>query len=63
MLRGVTPTAEKKCDTSALTKIAAMAKDRRVSVTPTLIIEDGLVKPGIMTSDLIEQQLVASSAQ
>ncbi|MDO8958285.1 MAG: DsbC family protein [Rhodocyclaceae bacterium] len=63
MLRGVTPTAEKKCDTAALTKIAALAKDRRVSVTPTLIFEDGLMKPGIMTTDLIEQQLVASGAK
>ncbi len=63
MLRNVTPTAEKKCDTAALTKIAAMAKDRRVNITPTMIFEDGQVKPGIMTTDLIEQQLVASGAK
>jgi thiol:disulfide interchange protein DsbC len=63
MLRNVTPTAEKKCDTAALTKIAAMAKDRRVNITPTLIFEDGLVKPGVMSSDLIEQQLAASGSK
>lgn len=60
MLRGVAPTSEKKCDTAALTEFSMLAKKRRISTTPTLIFEDGFLKPGWMPLDLLEKQLAAS---
>lgn len=60
MQRGVPPTSDKKCDTSALAQFSLLAKNRRISTTPTLIFEDGFVKPGWMPLDLLEKQLAAS---
>lgn len=61
MLRGVAPASDKKCDTAALTAFSTLAKQRRIGTTPTLIFEDGFMKPGWMPLDQIEKQLAASS--
>lgn len=61
MLKGVAPASEKKCDTAVLTEFSQLAKIRRISTTPTLIFEDGFMKPGWMPLDLLEKQLAASS--
>ena len=59
MLNGVEPKAEKACDTGALTRIAALAKQLRISVTPTLVFEDGIIRPGVLTLDQINKRLAA----
>lgn len=61
MLKGSMPARTSVCDTSALHKIAALAKELKVYVTPTMIFEDGFTKPGWMERELIEQQLLESS--
>lgn len=61
MLEGVAPASEQKCDTAALTTFSTLAKQRRISTTPTLVFEDGFMKPGWMPLDQIEQQLAESS--
>lgn len=60
MLKSMAPAPVKECDTAALTEIATLAKNRRISTTPTLIFDDGFVKPGWMPLELIEKQLAAS---
>jgi len=57
MLNGVDPKNGKACDTSALTKISMQAKKLGVNVTPTLIFEDGVIKPGTLTLELLEERL------
>jgi thiol:disulfide interchange protein DsbC len=57
MLKGVEPKTEKTCDTSALTKISMQAKKLGINLTPTLVFEDGMIKPGTMTLELIEERL------
>ena len=61
MLRGVEPQSDKACDTAALTKISMHAKKLGINVTPTLIFEDGVIKPGTLTLDLLEEHLTESS--
>ena len=61
MLRDVEPKSKMACDTSALAKISIHAKKLRVSVTPTLIFEDGVIKPGTLTLDLLEEYLTEAS--
>lgn len=61
MLRGVAPKLGKTCDTTALGKIAMLAKKLKITITPTLIFEDGVIKPGTLTLDQIEQHLVEAS--
>ena len=61
MLRGAEPHREITCDTSALGKISMHAKKLGISVTPTLIFEDGIIKPGTLTLDLIEAHLAESA--
>lgn len=61
MLKGVEPPSDKACDTAALTKISMHAKKLGISVTPTLIFEDGVIKPGTLTLELLEEHLTASS--
>lgn len=61
MLRGVEPKSEMACDTTALTKISMHAKKLRINVTPTLIFEDGVIKPGTLTLDLLEEHLAEAS--
>lgn len=55
MLNGVGPKAEINCDISALEKISEQAKKLRISVTPTLIFGDGVIKPGTLTLEQIEE--------
>lgn len=57
MLRAVEPKSDTTCDTSALTQIALQAKKLGINVTPTLIFEDGVIKPGTLTLELLEAQL------
>lgn len=61
MLDGVEPQSGKACDTTALTKISMHAKKLRINVTPTLIFEDGVIKPGTLTLDLLEEHLTEAS--
>lgn len=61
MLRGVEPQSEKACDTSALTKISLQAKKLGINLTPTLVFEDGVIKPGTLTLELLEERLTESS--
>jgi thiol:disulfide interchange protein DsbC len=57
MLRGVAPKTDNNCDTAALAEISLLAKKRRIGVTPTLIFEDGVPKPGWMPMEQIKKQL------
>ena len=61
MLRGIEPLPAKACDTAALTKISLQAEKLRINVTPTLIFEDGVIKPGTLTLELLEEHLKESS--
>ncbi|MGA9667462.1 MAG: DsbC family protein [Gallionella sp.] len=61
MLRGIAPKSGKSCDTTALTRVSMLAKKLGVTATPTLIFEDGIIRPGILTLDLLEQNLTAAS--
>jgi len=61
MLRGLEPKSEKACDTTALANITIRAKKLGISVTPTLIFEDGVIKPGTLTLDQLNEHLTASS--
>lgn len=57
MLNGIEPKSEAACDTTALAEISRHAKKLRVNVTPTLIFEDGVIKPGTLTLELLEEHL------
>lgn len=61
MLKGTLSTSRNRCDTVALTQIAALAKSLQVFVTPTMIFEDGFIQAGWMERELIEQQLTDSA--
>jgi thiol:disulfide interchange protein DsbC len=61
MLRGKEPQSENTCDTSALSKIAIQAEKLKINLTPTLIFEDGVIKPGTLTLELLEEHLAESS--
>lgn len=61
MLRDVEPLSEKVCDTAALAKITLHAKKLRINVTPTLIFEDGVIKPGTLTLEQLEQHLTEAN--
>ena len=61
MLNGVEPKSANTCDTTALTKISKHAEKLRINVTPTLIFEDGVIKPGTLTLRLLEEHLTESS--
>lgn len=63
MLKGITPASDKKCDTSALNEFSLLAKKRQIGTTPTLIFEDGVIRPGWMPQDKIEKQLNAPNSQ
>ena len=57
MLKGLDPLTESKCDTSALGRIATEAEKLKINVTPTLIFADGVIKPGTLTLELLEEHL------
>ncbi len=61
MLNGVEPRSGKSCDTSALARISAQAEKLRINVTPTLIFGDGVIKPGTLTLELLEERLAEAS--
>jgi thiol:disulfide interchange protein DsbC len=61
MLKGIEPKMEKACDTSALTKISMQAKTLGINLTPTLVFEDGTIKPGTMTLELLEERLAETN--
>jgi thiol:disulfide interchange protein DsbC len=63
MLWSIEPQSDKACDTSALSKITMHAKKLGISVTPTLIFEDGVIRPGTMKLDLIEEHLTGAIQQ
>jgi thiol:disulfide interchange protein DsbC len=63
MLNDIEPLQVPRCDTTPLGKIAVVANTLRVSVTPTLIFPDGVIRPGIITLDLLEERLAESRAQ
>lgn len=60
MLNKVDPRPGKKCDTTALTRIAAVAQKLDIVVTPTLVFEDGVIKPGWLTLDTLDERLTSS---
>ena len=61
MLMGVEPQSAKACDTTALNKISMHAEKLKINVTPTLIFEDGVIKPGTLTLELREEHLTEAS--
>lgn len=61
MLRSMEPKSEQECDAKALANISMHAKKLGINVTPTLIFEDGVIKPGTLTLELIEQHLTATN--
>jgi len=61
MLRGIEPQSAKACDTSALTRISTQAEKLKINVTPTLIFADGVIKPGTLTLELLEEHLAEAS--
>jgi thiol:disulfide interchange protein DsbC len=61
MLKGMDPLSAKTCDTTALTKISKHAEKLKINVTPTLIFEDGVIKPGTLTLELLEEHLKEAS--
>jgi len=63
MLKGIEPQLENTCDAMALPNIAQHAEKLRVNVTPTLIFEDGVIKPGTLTLELLEAQLAEASGK
>ncbi len=62
MLRGTAPNPVKNCDTAALAEFSLIAKKRKISLTPTLIFEDGTMKQGWMPLEQI-RKLMATPAQ
>ena len=60
MLRGIEPQSGETCDTSALGRIALEAEKLKINVTPTLIFSDGVIKPGTLTLELLEERLAES---
>lgn len=61
MLRNLEPKTENACDTEALARISKQAEKLRINVTPTLIFEDGIIKPGTLTLELLEEHLAEAS--
>jgi thiol:disulfide interchange protein DsbC len=61
MLMGVEPQSVKACDTAALARISAQAEKLRINVTPTLIFADGVIKPGVLTLELLEEHIAEAS--
>ena len=61
MLNGVDPRSDKSCDTSALVRISKQAEQLKINLTPTLIFGDGVIKPGTLTLELLEEHLAEAS--
>jgi len=61
MLRGIEPQSANACDTAALAKISLQAEKLKINVTPTMIFEDGVIRPGTLTLELLEEHLAEAS--
>ena len=61
MLLDIEPQSNRACNTLALENIFMLTKKLRISVTPTLIFEDGVIKPGTLSLDLLEEYLTEAS--
>ena len=61
MLNGIAPAPGKACDTSALNRISAEAKKLDIVVTPTLVFEDGILRPGWERLELLDENLTSYS--
>ena len=61
MLRLDDPKPGKTCDTSALDRISMAAKKLNIIVTPTLVFEDGIINPGWLRLELLDEHLTSSS--
>jgi thiol:disulfide interchange protein DsbC len=55
------PKAMGECDTSALDRVAALARKHKVNGTPALVFEDGKRVPGAIPVDRFEKQLADSA--
>ena len=58
MLEGVEPKQGKRCDTSGLDRIARFAKKLGITVTPTIIFEDGSTNPGWLSLGKMENHFL-----
>jgi thiol:disulfide interchange protein DsbC len=64
MTKNTNPTADTKCDTSAIDKTLAFGRGKRVTGTPTIVFEDGDRVPGAMSIAQFEKKLASlKSAQ
>lgn len=64
MVDGKKPAAAAKdCDTSAITRVGAMARELDVRGTPGLVFEDGSRNPGAMSLDQLTQKLSEAAKQ
>jgi len=63
MLMDIDPRAKPSCDTSGLEKISVLAKTHRINSTPTLVFEDGVIRPGVMSLEKLDQLLTDLSSQ
>ena len=61
MVNGIEPVSEKPCDTTVFTRISMLAKKLGISTTPTLVFEDGDIKPGTLTLDKLNEYLAEAS--
>jgi thiol:disulfide interchange protein DsbC len=63
MLKDIEPLQVPRCDTTPLGKIGVQASKLRVNVTPTMVFPDGVIRPGIITLDLLEERLADSGTK
>jgi thiol:disulfide interchange protein DsbC len=63
MLRRIEPVLGSSCDTTALTKVSKLAKKMKITVTPTMVFEDGTIQPGSLPIEQLDNQLTASSSK
>lgn len=64
MLEGTPPPKSMgKCDTTALDRNLAFARNFRVNGTPAVFFEDGTRKPGAISAETLEKLLVAAAAK
>lgn len=63
LLNGISPAKARPCDTKALTEVAKLAEKLGINGTPAIVFEDGVINPGAMPAEEIEQQLAEVSAK
>lgn len=63
MLKGVLPAkAAARCDTGALERNLAFARQNRINATPATFFLDGARRPGAMSLDAVEKLLASATA-